>query len=108
MHFLDNDNDFWSLIWISSAEPTTFNLFNTQVNVTYTLDVFGGVRREIESMCALVDYQRYELETTYLTLASNIVSTAITEASLREQIKATNVKFNLKKRLLISCINNSN
>ena len=29
-----------------------FNLFNTQVNVAYVLDVFGGARRGIEALKA--------------------------------------------------------
>lgn len=66
-----------------------FSLYYATVNVSYTLDVFGGNRRAIEALAAQVDYQRYEFEAAYLTLTSNIVTTAITEASLREQIKAT-------------------
>ncbi|MFI4954325.1 MAG: efflux transporter outer membrane subunit, partial [Gammaproteobacteria bacterium] len=55
----------------------------------YTVDVFGGKRRAIEAQLAQVDYQKYELLAAYLTLTGNIVTTAITEASLRAQIKAT-------------------
>jgi NodT family efflux transporter outer membrane factor (OMF) lipoprotein len=60
-----------------------------QLNVSYAPDVWGGTRRQIESLAAQVDYQRYELEATYLTLTSNIVVAAINEASLRGQIAAT-------------------
>ena len=66
-----------------------FNLFNATVNVSYTLDLFGGARREIESLRAEVDYNQYLLEASYLTLTSNIVTAAITEASLKAQIQAT-------------------
>jgi NodT family efflux transporter outer membrane factor (OMF) lipoprotein len=66
-----------------------FNLFNASVNVSYALDFFGGGRRELEGLKAQVDYQRFQLEGAYLTLTSNIVTTAVQEASLREQIKAT-------------------
>lgn len=66
-----------------------FNLFNTSVNTSYILDVFGGQRRELESFCAQVNYQRFIMEGTYLTLTSNIVTTAFTIASLRAQIAAT-------------------
>lgn len=69
--------------------PSTFNLYNVSVSVAYTLDVFGGIRRQIESSEAQRDYQAYEMEATYLTLTANVVTAAITEASLREQIKAT-------------------
>lgn len=66
-----------------------FNLFNASVNVSYTLDVFGGSRRQIEALRAQVDYQRYQMVGTYLTLTSNIVTTALTVASFQEQITAT-------------------
>ncbi len=71
------------------AESPAFNLFTGQVNVSYTPDVFGGIRRNIESLQAQSDNQRFQLEATYLTLTSNIVLAAIQEASLRGQINAT-------------------
>jgi NodT family efflux transporter outer membrane factor (OMF) lipoprotein len=74
---------------LSSGE-SLFNLHTAQVNVSYTLDVFGGARRQAESMRALADSQRFQLEATYLTLASNVVTTAIGEASARAQLAATN------------------
>ncbi len=74
---------------VPNSPATTFNLYNTTVNVAYTLDLFGGIRRQIEALAAQVDYQRYEWDATYLTLTSNIVTTSITEASLRGQIEAT-------------------
>jgi NodT family efflux transporter outer membrane factor (OMF) lipoprotein len=67
----------------------TFNLYQASVNVAYTPDVFGGQRRQIEANAALAEYQRFELEATYLTLTSNVVTAAIQEASLRGQIEAT-------------------
>jgi NodT family efflux transporter outer membrane factor (OMF) lipoprotein len=72
-----------------TGAPEIFNLFQTTVNVSYTPDVFGGVRRQIEANAALAEYQRFELEATYLTLTANVVTAAIQEASLRGQIEAT-------------------
>jgi len=72
-----------------SGQPFIFNLFQATVNVAFTPDVFGGQRRQVESEAALADYQRFELEATYLTLTSNVVTAAIAEASLRGQIAAT-------------------
>lgn len=66
-----------------------FNLFNATVAVSYTLDIFGGARRGLEALYAEVDYERYLLAAAYLTMTSNIATTAITEASLRAQIQAT-------------------
>jgi NodT family efflux transporter outer membrane factor (OMF) lipoprotein len=70
-------------------EEPTFNLFTGQVLVSYTPDVFGGIRRNVESLQALSDNQRFLLEATYLTLTSNVVLAAVQEASLRGQIDAT-------------------
>ena len=70
--------------------PFTYNLYNASVAVSYSPDVFGGSRRTAEGYRALVDYQRYELEAAYLTLTSNLVTTAVAEASYRGQLDATN------------------
>lgn len=83
-----------------TTSSSTFSLYNTSVNVSYVLDIFGGIRRNIESLCALVDYQRFILEGTYLTLAANIATTAISEASLRAQIESTNELIKLQRQLL--------
>ena len=66
-----------------------FNLFQATVNVSYAPDVFGGQRRQVEAEAALADYQRFELEATYLTLTANVVTAAVAEASLRGQIAVT-------------------
>jgi NodT family efflux transporter outer membrane factor (OMF) lipoprotein len=83
-----------------NVPPSTFNLFFTSVNITYTLDVFGGIRRQIEALGAQLDNQRFQAEATYLTLTSNIVTTAITEASLQAQIKATKQLVDLQEQTL--------
>jgi NodT family efflux transporter outer membrane factor (OMF) lipoprotein len=67
-----------------------FTLYNASVSVSYSPDVFGGVRRQVESLQAQAEYERYELEASYLTLTANIVTAAVTEASYRAQIDATN------------------
>jgi NodT family efflux transporter outer membrane factor (OMF) lipoprotein len=71
------------------APASIFNLYNASVNVSYALDAFGGNRRELESFEALVDYQRFQFEGARLSLTANVVTTAIREAQLRGQLKAT-------------------
>jgi NodT family efflux transporter outer membrane factor (OMF) lipoprotein len=66
-----------------------YTLNSATVNVSYTLDAFGGVRRQIEALQAQADHQQFALEGSYLTLTANVVTTAIAEASLRAQIAAT-------------------
>jgi NodT family efflux transporter outer membrane factor (OMF) lipoprotein len=72
-----------------AGAPAIFNVFQATVNVSYAPDIFGGVRRQIEAGEAQAEFQRFELEATYLTLTANVVTTAIQEASLRGQIEAT-------------------
>ena len=66
-----------------------YSLYTTALSVSYTPDVFGLNRRTVESLQAQADNQRYQLEATYLTLTSNVVTAAITEAALRGEIEAT-------------------
>ncbi|MBY0292891.1 MAG: efflux transporter outer membrane subunit [Alphaproteobacteria bacterium] len=80
--------------------PETFNVFFATVNASYTLDVFGAIRRQIEASEAQFDYQLFVTEATYLTLTSNIVTTAIMEASLRGQIQATKELISLQENIL--------
>jgi NodT family efflux transporter outer membrane factor (OMF) lipoprotein len=68
---------------------TTFSVISSSLNVSYTLDAFGGVRRQVEQLNAQAEYQRFELEATDLTLAANVINAAITEASLQAQIGTT-------------------
>lgn len=73
----------------TTGAPTLYNLYETTVNVSYTLDLFGGIRRQVESAEAQAEYQRFEMEATYLALTANVVTAAISDASLRAQIAAT-------------------
>ena len=71
----------------SSGKPW-FTLHTAQVVVTYAPDLFGGTRREVESLMATAEFQRFQLEAAYLTLTSNVVAATVQEASLRGQIAA--------------------
>ena len=67
----------------------TANLFQAGLDLSYDLDIVGGNRRELEGVRAAIDYQRYQVEATWLSLTSSVVATAIQEASLRAQLKVT-------------------
>ena len=69
----------------------SYDLYNATVAVSYDLDLAGGNRRALEALTAQADYQSYQLEGTRLTLAANLVLTAITQAQLAAQIDATNI-----------------
>lgn len=63
-----------------------YDLYAAHVGVSFTPDIFGLNSRAVESLDAQASIQRWQLEATYLTLVSNVVVAAITEASLRDQI----------------------
>lgn len=73
---------------LNSGNPV-YSLYTAQVGISYTLDVFGGNRRLVESASAQAQAQRFQLEAAYLTLTSNVVLAAVQEASIRAQIEAT-------------------
>lgn len=72
-----------------TASSPILTLSSASLSVSYAPDVFGGTRRQIESSTAQAEYQRFQLEATYLTLSTNVVNTAVSLASLRDQIAAT-------------------
>ena len=74
---------------LPTAGSFLYTLNSASVNVSYTLDAFGGIRRQVESLQAQAESQRFALEASYLSLTANIVTAAVAEASLRAQIAAT-------------------
>ncbi|MGD0192213.1 MAG: efflux transporter outer membrane subunit [Rhizomicrobium sp.] len=88
----------------SIAPPTissnpTYNLYTAQLSLSYAPDVFGGTRRAVEAAKAGEGVSRFQLEATYVTLSSNVVVTAIQEASLRDQVAATQRLLDLEHSL---------
>lgn len=73
----------------AAAAGSAFSVYNAGVDVGYTLDLFGGVRRGVEAQLARTDLQRYLLQGTYLSLAANVATASFREAALREEIQAT-------------------
>ncbi len=69
--------------------PSYYTFYTAELTVGFVPDVLGGNRRQVESLVAQKDAQRFALEATYITLASNVVAAAIQEASVRAQIQAT-------------------
>lgn len=72
-----------------TSTSSLFNLYNASINVGYTLDIFGGARRQVEAYRAQVDFEGFEFIGSYLTLTSNIATTAISIAGIEAELKAT-------------------
>ena len=92
------DSGTISPVLASGQEP--YSLHTAQVNVSFVPDVFGGIRRQVESLQANADFQRFQLEAAYLALTSNVVAAAIQEASLRSQISATSSIIEIETKML--------
>jgi NodT family efflux transporter outer membrane factor (OMF) lipoprotein len=81
----------------SAANSSIFNLYTLSGTVSYALDVFGGERRTVESLKAQVDFQRYTVDGTYLTLIGNTANAVIARAAYIEEIRATKQIIDLLK-----------
>lgn len=76
------------IVPLGPAQPVTYNFHTAELTVGFVPDVFGGNRRQLESLQAQADNARLQLEAAYVTLAANVVAAAIQEASTRAQIAA--------------------
>lgn len=75
---------------VSGGRGTSiYSVDSASLSVSYVFDIFGGTRRNIESLAAQTDFERFQLEAAYLTLTADVVTAAVQEASLRGQIAAT-------------------
>ncbi|HTW39008.1 MAG TPA: efflux transporter outer membrane subunit [Steroidobacteraceae bacterium] len=72
-----------------STSSSSSNLYTMGLSASYNLDLFGGIRRNIEQQSALAEYQRYQLAAAYLTLTGDAVNEALTIAATRLQIATT-------------------
>jgi NodT family efflux transporter outer membrane factor (OMF) lipoprotein len=68
--------------------PIPVNVYSIGPTVSYALDVFGGIKRQVEAQSALADVSDYQVAAAYLALTGNIATQAINIAGLRAQIKA--------------------
>ncbi|MGO4522674.1 efflux transporter outer membrane subunit [Dyella sp. 2RAF44] len=83
-----------------ASNADLYTLTTAQVSVSYVLDIWGANRRQVESLTAQANQQRFQLEATYLSLTSNVVNTAIQEASLRAQIELTHKIIDEQEKIL--------
>src|SRR5579885_1248485 len=73
-----------------NRKPVPVWLYSIGPSVSYAPDVFGGLKRTVEAQEARADLSQYQLAAAYLALTGNIATQAITIASIRAQIDATN------------------
>ena len=78
----------------------TYSVLDASVAVSYAPDIFGGVRRQVESARAAAEAQRFALEAAYLSLTSNVVTAWIQDASLVERIRVTRQIIGFEQQVL--------
>jgi NodT family efflux transporter outer membrane factor (OMF) lipoprotein len=83
-----------------AGQQTQFSLVTNQLTVSFEPDIWGANFRAVENLDAVTEQQLFQLEAAYLTLTSNVVTTAIQEASLRGQIAATQRIITIERNLL--------
>lgn len=83
-----------------ASSTLLFNLYQAQLGATWTLDLWGANRRQVEALRAAALSQRYQLEATYVALTANVVAAAVQEASLRDQIAVTDEMLAAEKQIL--------
>jgi len=85
---------------VPSNNAYLYSLFTPQLSISYTPDLFGLNRRTRESLQAQEQSARFQMIAAWTTLASNVVVTAVQEASLGEQVHATRELVALEKKSL--------
>lgn len=77
-----------------------YNLFTPQLSISYAPDLFGLNRRTRESLKAQEQAARFQMVAAWTTLTSNVVVSAVQEAALRQQVRATRKLVDLEKHSL--------
>lgn len=85
---------------VPSNNAYLYSLFTPQLSISYTPDLFGLNRRTRESLQAQEQAARFQMIAAWTTLTSNVVVTAVQEASLREQVDATRELIALEQHSL--------
>ena len=70
----------------SNFKIPPFNAYEAGPSVSWTLDLFGGQRREIERQKALAQYQYYKLDAAYVELTGNVVAEALDIAAAKAEM----------------------
>ncbi|HKX43257.1 MAG TPA: efflux transporter outer membrane subunit [Burkholderiaceae bacterium] len=79
---------------------TRYSLHTAQLDISYSPDVFGLNRRQVEAAEAEAQVQRFQREAAHLTIATNVTVTVIQLAATKAQVDATHALIDLSTRQL--------
>jgi NodT family efflux transporter outer membrane factor (OMF) lipoprotein len=75
---------------VLSNNAKAYTLYQAQLNLSYDLDAFGGLRRQVESAAAQAEVQKFQTEAAYLSLTTNVANAVVQLAGLQAQLDAAN------------------
>ena len=67
-----------------------FHLYSVGGGISYDLDLFGGLRRQVEQSAAQVEAQQRQTEAAHLSIAGQVVNQVLTVAAIRAQVATAN------------------
>lgn len=67
-----------------------FQLYSVGGGISYDLDLFGGLRRQVEQSAATAEAEQRRAEAAHLTLAGQVVNQVLSIAAIRARIDTTN------------------
>jgi NodT family efflux transporter outer membrane factor (OMF) lipoprotein len=73
---------------VTADNASLYSLHTAQVEIDYSPDVFGGVRRAVEAAKAQAENQRFQYEAARTSLIANVINAAIQDAALQAQLDA--------------------
>ncbi|HET8611844.1 MAG TPA: efflux transporter outer membrane subunit [Sphingomonas sp.] len=69
-----------------TAGNPEFHLYSVGGGINYDLDLFGGLRRQVEQTAAQAEAQQRQTEAAHLTVAGQVVNQVLSIAAIRAQI----------------------
>lgn len=71
---------------LAPAGNPEFHLYSVGGGISYDLDLFGGLRRQVEQSAAEAEAQQRQVEAAHLSIAGQVVNQVLTIAAIRAQI----------------------
>jgi NodT family efflux transporter outer membrane factor (OMF) lipoprotein len=75
---------------LGAAGNPEFQLYSVGGGISYDLDLFGGLRRQVEQSAAQAEAQQRQTEAAHLSIAGQVVNQVLTVAAIRAQIATAN------------------
>lgn len=82
------------------GQALLFSSYTAQLSLSYTIDVWGGLRRAVEQTAAQAEVQRFQLEAAYLAVSAGVATEVVLAASLAGQIAAQQQLIGFEQRQL--------